>query len=142
MNSWILGIVQFLHVISAVIAIGGTFFNRVFLPRVARDNGGLPDALPNAIHKRWIKVQWHAIIVLFITGVVNLMHAMATKVYKPLQHGMFGVKFLLFLALCVVLGLLTIDNEQARAKRPARAALALVLGIAIVLLSTLLRRSY
>jgi len=142
LNPWIAGIVSFIHVICAVIAIGGTFFLHVILGRTAAREGGLDPSLKLTLARRWTRVMWHAIMGLVVTGGISLWNALAGHVYGPRQHMLFGIKFLIFLGITTVLTILTVNTPWVQARRGKLLTVNVVLGVAIVLMSTLLRRSY
>jgi uncharacterized membrane protein len=142
LNPWLAGIISFLHVFSAVVAIGGTFFLHVMLNRGAAREGGLDPALKTSLTRRWQRVLWHAIALLVLTGSINLWSAIAGGVYGPRQHMLFGIKFLIFLGIVTVLTLLTVNTPWVQARRGKLLTLNVILGGLIILMSTLLRRSY
>lgn len=126
----------FLHITAATILIGGAFFMRVLLHKYAARQGGLSDELRATLTKRWIHLMWNMILVLTLTGVFQMMYRMAS--WKNTDaHGIFGAKFIVFLA---VVGVAVAITKAKPEKRPALVALNIGLGIAILFLSTWLAR--
>ncbi len=142
LNPWVAGILSFLHVISAVVAVGGTFFLHVVLGRVAAQGGGVPPELKATLARRWTRVVWHALATLVVTGSITLWSAMARHVYGPKQQILFGIKMVFVLGLIVVVTLLTVNTPWVQQRRSRLLTINVVVGILIVLMSTLLRRSY
>lgn len=141
-NPWIAGGISFIHVLCAVIAIGGTFFFHVVLNRIAAKEGGLDAALKSTLSRRWTRTVWHAIIGLVVTGGLSFWSALARHVYGPRQHMLFGIKFLLFLGLIWVLTLLTVNTPWVQQRRGKLLTINVILGVTIILMSAMLRRSY
>jgi len=132
---------QALHVISAAILVGGAFFFRLLLHKYAQREGGLDDALRATLVKRWLHLAWNLIIVLVVTGLFQLSQSMAAWKGSS-AHMIFGMKFLVFLAVVIVLALATTAHGPRAPKRPAYFLINVILGIVILALSAWLRRSY
>ncbi len=130
-----------IHVISAALLVGGTFFFRVLLLKYAGRIGGLDDELKNTIGKRWIHVSWNLIFVMIITGFFQMFAVMDE--WKTgggsLPHMIFGMKFLLFLGVLGFMALITKGNPE---QRPKFMSVNIWLGVLILTLSAFLARSY
>lgn len=142
LNHWISGLVTFIHIACAVIAIGGTFFLHVMLNRIAAKEGGLEPALQSTLARRWIRTVWHAIGGLVVTGGITLWNEEASHIYGKLQHTLFGIKMLFFLGFVTVLTMLTVNTPWTLARRKKLLTISVIFGFGIILMSTMLRRSY
>lgn len=133
-----------MHILAAIVALGGAAFLRFALAPAARatladdDHGRLRDA----VRARWAKLVHAAIAVLLLTGVVNFVVLVLIRDVDPMPyHGVFGVKFVaalgvFFLASALVGRGAGFSAMRANPRRPL--TLILVLGALIVLLSGLL----
>jgi uncharacterized membrane protein len=91
---------RWLHVISAIVLMGGSIYTRfVLMPAAAQ----LPDAehakLRDAVRRSWAKTVGAAIGLLLLSGLFNYVRAIKGDV-KPssLYHALIGTKMLLSLA--------------------------------------------
>lgn len=139
---YISGIISFVHVACAVIAVGGSFFLRIMLMRIAKKEGGLTPELQAMLGARWVKVMWHSLFGLLLTGAITLGNSFAAGHYGPLQQALLGVKFLLIFAIVGILSVLSANPPSMKEKRGQLLLINIALGFLVVLVSTLLRRSY
>ena len=148
---------QWLHVGSAVLMIGGFFFLRVVLLPAAKV---LPDPkktqIIDAAFRRFRVIVWIALVTILVSGVYNFItflistgnHTVTDPNLAP-DYSMYivvlGVKFLI-VTLIFILGIALTFPYPVYApiqKRPAPwLNLTLVLSLIVILLSTFLRRMY
>ena len=136
--------VRWIHILSAITAVGGLFFLRFVLLPAARDT--LDDEthakLREAVMKRWKKVVMVVIGLLFLTGLYNLMVVGMPKVKEHPSYPMiFGIKFLaalgvFFLASVLAGSAKVFDGLRARA--PLWMSIAALLAVVVVVLSGVL----
>src|SRR5262245_24220656 len=103
---------RWLHILSAIAAVGGTIFIRfVFLPAAISvlDPEKLK-ALRQVLMNRWRKIVHSCVGLLLITGFINFMYAMKTHP-NPLYHSIFGIKFLLALVVFYFAIMLSLGRE-------------------------------
>ncbi len=135
-------LMQWLHLLGAVVAVGGAFFFRlVLLPSLSFLPNEQRSALIARLAPRFRVAIWLAIAVLIFSGVFNLLES--SHLAQPVYRGVLAVKivlaFVLFsIALTATLPLPSLARIQQ--KRPALLATNVVLGIVIILLSAYLRR--
>lgn len=134
---------RFLHVGSAIVAVGGTVFQRFILaPALA----ALPEEsrreVAGRILGRWRIVVHSSIALLLATGIYNATRTFPAHRGVPLYHGIFGVKILAALAVFGVAAVLTGKSARAEAMRrrsPAWMGVLVLLATFIVLLSGVLK---
>jgi uncharacterized membrane protein len=136
-------LVSWIHITSAVLLVGGTFFFRVVLLKWAGREGGLSDALRDRVATRWIHTAGGLLLVLLITGLISMSLRMESwkvgayeNTLKP--HAIFGIKFLVV----VVIGVLIFAAAKIKSKRPVILLVNSLLGITVILLSVWLTKSY
>jgi len=133
-------LLRWIHIVSAMAAIGGAIFMyAAHVPAGETLEGAARDALKEETRKRWAKFVHAAIALLLITGGINFVRlAMPPKVEPMPYHGIFGVKFLLSLAVFFI-GTALVGRSPAFAKIRAGARAWLggmaLIGVLIVLLS-------
>jgi uncharacterized membrane protein len=133
-----LGLVsRWLHILAAMAAVGGTIFQRMaLLPSASL----LPDdarrQLVEAIRQRWARWVMLAILFLLVSGLYNfvVIAKQLPDTSKGLYHGLFGVKFLLAMAIFFVASALAGRSEAfANMRQNARTWLTINLVMAVVL---------
>ncbi len=129
----------FLHVVAAVLLVGGTFFFRIVLHKYAERTGGLTDELKATLQKRWIHTSWNLVLVLLVTGVFQMFQRLEAW-RDTAGHMIFGIKFLLFLGVVAVLAMVTASKGEKAVRRPKLMLINIGLGVAIIGLSTWLAR--
>lgn len=125
-----------LHILPAIIAVGGTIFMRAaLLPTVSQ----LPDAERQRVHdgvrSRWSKWVMGSIAFLLVSGLFNFfMIINRYDLPKPAYHALFGIKFLLALAIFTVASFFVGRTSVAQRMRSnARFWLNLNIAMAVVL---------
>lgn len=137
-------IMRWAHILSAVVAVGGAVFSLLVLRPAAF--AVLPEdlhaSLRTAITGRWQRLVHAAIMLFLISGFYNYLAITRFQhIHQPLYHALFGLKFLLAI---VVFGLgiaLTSLKPWSVRMRQARAPLAwlVILAVVVVMLSSVLR---
>jgi uncharacterized membrane protein len=133
-----LGLVsRWLHILAAMVAVGGTVFQRVALvPSVGTLTDDARRQLVEAIRQRWSRWVMMAILFLLASGLYNfvVIAKQLPESGKGLYHGLFGVKFLLAIAIFFVASALAGRSEAfARIRQNARIWLTINLVMAVVL---------
>lgn len=121
--------------------VGGAFFIRVILLKYANREGGLADALKDTVLKRWLHLSGSLLVVMLVTGLFNFTHK--NEAWKAAEgavspHMIFGIKFLVYLGVVVLVAV----SAVATRKRPALLAANVILGIVIIFMSAWLSLSY
>lgn len=95
-------ITRIMHIATAIVLVGGTFFVRfVLLPAAAAN---LPDdlhaKLRGAITATWKRIVHLGIALFILSGGINYYHVIDTGIHKgdPLYNALLGIKILLALA--------------------------------------------
>jgi uncharacterized membrane protein len=143
---WLAIVFRWMHILAAITAVGGTVFMRMALvPSVVV----LPDDARKALHEqvraRWVKFVMGAILFLLVSGFYNFFRRLNTGLpadFKGLYHGLFGVKFLLALAIFFLASALTGRAAAlARFRQNAKLWLSvnLTLAVIVVCISGVLR---
>lgn len=137
MNLDWLGIVfRWLHVLSAITAVGGTIFMRMALvPSVSVLSEEQHRALHEQVRSRWVKFVMAAILFLIVSGIYNFAAKLQTidADYKGLYHGLFGVKVILALIIFFLASALT-GRSPALASIRQNARLWLTVNMALAIL--------
>ena len=132
-------IMRWIHILSAVTAVGGTIFIMLVLqPAISK---GIPksdqEAFRTLIMKRW-KLIVHSLIVFFLfSGFYNyIVITSGRHEGQSLYHALFGVKFLLALVFFffVIVGTSTMKWSARFRENKAVSALMLIAALALVLL--------
>ena len=140
---WILdAIVQWLHICSAVLIIGGLFFSVYIMTPALRGSEG-SDATAKSVMGRFRGVVWLGIGTLLMSGIYNLMRALAAGRFDdPVYQHTLEAKVLLALVLFSIgIGLTVPSLSFFQSRRRFLVTFNIHLGLLIVLLSTVLRRS-
>ncbi len=133
-------VLRILHILSAIILVGGLFYSKtILIPAGVDPYGGNRQAWA-----RWVGI---ATLFLLVSGLMNFMNIMTTAkaVGTPLPstyHALFGIKFLLGLFLMFLAAILagkTALAEKFRQKMGTWLGVAWTTSLAIVILGALLR---
>ena len=131
------------HILAAMTAVGGTIFARaVVVPTLE----GVPDVQRSELHaamrRRWSKIVAASIGFLLLSGFYNFLYTVIEYRVPKWYHMVFGIKFLLALALFMIASLLagkTTAAENLRKNLKFWLNLNIVLAVLIVCLSGVLR---
>lgn len=138
-------VMRWLHILSAIVSVGGVFFiffvlrpvaNAVLQPEVHAE-------LRNALTRRWQKFVHAAILLFLISGFYNYLAVTRFQhVDQPVYHMVFGLKFLLALVVFGLAVALTSLKEWSAKMRsnPVWLGILVLLAILVVLMSGYLRR--
>ena len=134
---------RWLHILAAIVAVGGTIFARTVVFPVL---SSLPDdersRLHTAFRERWATILKAAIGFLLVSGLYNFLITVSQYRVPSWYHMVFGMKFLLAMAIFAIASLLIGKSPAAqavRARAPLWLNLNIVLAIAVVCLSGVLR---
>jgi hypothetical protein len=146
---WIDLALRWLHILSAITLAGGVLFWRFALLSALE---GQPDVtrqeIAAAIRSRWSKLVMSSSGLLLITGLVNFMLLLQRYEFDKADfpgskyHMLFGIKFLLSLAVFMLSALLagrTAAAEKLRRNERMWLNITMLLAIAVVCLGGLLR---
>lgn len=141
---WVAVLFRWLHIIPAITLLGGTIFLAfAAVPATAGEGGAAPTWL-GAVRKRWAMISGICILLLLASGLWNFFNYRMEAVSDtgPLYHALFGTKALLAL---VVFFIVSVMAGRSPAFAPMRSkpgkmlTIAALLGLAIVLISGVLR---
>ena len=138
---WLLLVSRWLHLLSAIVAIGGAAFALFALLPAAKSvlDDATHERLREAVRGRWAKIVHTCIALLLITGSLNfVLLAMPPKIDPLPYHPLFGVKFLAALGIFyIAIGLASRSPVFAklRAARAKWLKILLILAVAVVLVS-------
>lgn len=132
-----LGIVfRWLHILSAITAVGGTIFMRMALmPSVAVLSDEQHQALREQVRSRWVKWVMAAILFLIVSGIYNFAAKLRTidEGYIGLYHGLFAFKVMLALVIFFLASALTGRSPKfAPIRQNAKLWLSVNMALAIV----------
>ena len=136
---------RWMHILAAVIAIGGTVFIRFVLLPAA--NEALTEAHHHALRdnlmRRWTVAVMACIAALVVSGLYNIMTLSMTQTEPvAIYHPLLGIKLLAALGVFFIASALTGRStafEGLRRNAPRWMLLAAVLGVAVILISGVLR---
>jgi uncharacterized membrane protein len=134
---------RWIHVLSVVVAVGGSIFMRfVLLPSaMAALDDERHAALRETLLGRWRKVIHTCVALLLISGGFNLWRAIVGGA-PPLYHALFGIKFLLALAVFFLAIVLTSSRMKLFADKASAAkwsAILVVLATVLIMISGVLK---
>lgn len=147
-NDMLLILFRWLHILAAVAAGGGAIFARTSLLPAAAE---LPEDARRAVlagtRTRWSRVVMTAILFLIVSGFYNFFvgpigKSKPVEEYTGMYHAIFGIKFLLALAVFFLASLLSGRSEAAerfRAQGMKWHTVTMWLVIVIICLSGVLR---
>ena len=134
---------RWLHVIGAVLLMGGTFYACcVLIPSLAKSGKAIDPELRDAMRRRWSIVVMIAIALLLVSGLVNFVLIVGAYKVRGAYHALFGVKFLLaalVFALSSILAGRSGAAEKLRQKEGQWLSINVMLMIAIVCVAGLMK---
>ena len=139
-------ILRWIHLASAIVAVGGAVFMRFALLPAAKATltDDVHERLREAVRARWAKFVHASIALLLITGSINFaILALPPKIKALPYHPIFGVKLLAAFAVFFIASALMSHGPgfaNIRAKRAKWLGILLTLGGLIVLLSGILNQ--
>jgi uncharacterized membrane protein len=137
---------RWIHLASAIVAVGGAVFMRFALLPAAKTTltDEVHERLREAVRARWVKFVHTSIALLLITGAINFaILALPPKIKAIPYHPIFGVKLLAaFVVFFIASALMSRGPGFAgiRANRAKWLGILLALGGLIVLLSGILNQ--
>lgn len=141
---FVLVLFRWMHLLAAITAVGGTFFMRwAMLPTIAE----LPENEQRSVHAgiraRWAIPVHASIAFLLLSGFYTfIFRSLRLHQGDGLYHGLFGIKFLLALAIFFIATMLVGRSpaaERFRLKRRFWLSLNVWLAIAVVCISGVMR---
>ena len=138
-------IMRWLHIFSAIIAVGGSVFIRFVMIPVAASVLSAEEfvALREKVVGRWRMFVHTCILFLLISGFYNyLVLSLPNHHGQPLYHALFGIKFLLALSVFILAIMVTSSNpygSSLRDKGKTWLGLLVALMVVIVLISGVLK---
>jgi uncharacterized membrane protein len=137
---------RWMHILAAVVAVGGTIFMRFVLLPSARE--ALTDeqhaALRGRLIARWKLVVMACITALLVSGLYNFVYmSLAKGRQHAIYHPLFGIKVLAALGVFFIASALTGRSPAFQKMRQNSAhwmLLAAVLGIVVILISGVLSK--
>lgn len=140
-------IFRLMHIFAAITAVGGIFFMRLaLLPAVSELPQEARGQLHTALRARWSKIVMACILFLLVSGITNFVLIVKNKEIElaSYYHALFGIKFLLAMAIFFISSLLSGRTAAAdRFRQNVRFWLTvnMLLAIALVAISAVLRSS-
>lgn len=133
-------VMRYLHVVSAVVAVGGMAFLLLCLsPAMRLLEEKSREALLDAVHCRFQRVVWACIAGLIVSGIFNwMMLAGAYKAMGPMGNALIGIKVLLA---AIVFGVVWARSAGFLSKASRRRTLMINIHLAavVILLGSVLR---
>lgn len=142
---WLLLASRVLHILGAIVLVGGVFYLRMIVSRRLRASDSNAGADPWFGGRRSAWAMWVGIatLVLIVTGLVNFIHIVRThQSLGGLYHALFGVKILLALVVFLLAAMLAGKSpagERFRQNMRFWLGVCLVLGVLVVTLGSTLR---
>lgn len=134
-------LMQWLHLLGVVVAVGGTVFARLVLLRAfVVVDGQARQRIMGEVARYFYPMLWGAIVVIFFTGMYNL--ALALPGATARYNAIVGVKFVLALVLFAIAFGITIPSPvptRMQQRRPFWMMVNLGLAAVIILLAAYLR---
>lgn len=134
---------RILHILGAIILVGGLFYIRFIIPPVNAPPGSTPaDQYFGGRRAAWAKWVGIATALLLITGIWNYVQIARTYDLAPSYHMLIGIKMLTGIAVFLLAALLagrTATADAIRQKWPLWIRITLILGIITVILGSVLR---
>jgi hypothetical protein len=142
MNPLLGNIAHWLHLIGAIVAVGGAITLRlVVFPIAARMEPEQGEELHRAVRRRVTPLIHGSVAILLITGFINMARVFEGGVPTP-YTALFALKVLLAMVVFTLAILLTVSSpalDQFNARRGTWMLLNIALGLVVVLISAILR---
>jgi uncharacterized membrane protein len=112
-------VLRLMHILAAITAVGGSIFIRlVLVPSIGVVSEADRASLHEAMRARWSKLVAGSILFLLVSGLTNFVLTIrAHEKLPPLYHALFGVKFILALAVFMLASLLAGKSAAAHKVR-------------------------
>jgi len=142
---WIAVVARWAHVLAAVVAVGGVLFQRLVLLPAVREtvDENSRGRLHEAVTGRWKRLLMACIGLLILSGGWNFVTISLAKAERaPIYHALFGIKFLLALAVFFLGSALAGRAEAFAALRRERGkwlGITAALAVLVVLISGVLK---
>jgi putative copper export protein len=133
-------ILRVLHILGATIIVGGLFYLRVVA--VPQSSAGTSEALFGRRRGKWAMTIGIASLFLLVSGLVNYISWNRTYELPGSYHALFGVKFLLGIAVMFFAAILagrTAIADRMREKTMLWLNVALALSLAILIVGAVMR---
>ncbi|MDZ4819088.1 MAG: hypothetical protein SGJ20_08965 [Planctomycetota bacterium] len=152
--SWVL---RFLHIVAAITAVGGSIFIRfALLPSTETLDATQRQTLNDQVRRRWSRLIQLSILFLLVSGVINFWSFYQTTKHTPgwaewrtqynsLYQTMFGMKFMLALAIFALASILSgksAGTQKFRDQPRFWLNLNLGLALAVVAISGIMRLTH
>ena len=143
---------RWLHILAAIVAMGGLVFARVaLLPALEAEDEATRGRIHEAIRGRWLKWVIGAITVLLVSGLVNFLVFTGDAIEwengqwlkRTGYHALFGVKFLLAMGVFFLASGLVgrgAGTQWIRDDRARWLTVTLLTGLAVVMISGWMRQ--
>jgi uncharacterized membrane protein len=130
---------RWLHVISAILAIGGAFFMRVVVPpALAEAEAGSREAVLIALRKKFKMVVHICVTLLILTGAFNTWRSWGDyKLKTGVMHGIWGMHMLLGLVVIGISVTLLAKREPPKNHRGMLTVNLVIMFVVVALASTL-----
>lgn len=133
-----------LHLASAIILVGGiAYLCKVVVPGINRDEADIGKQLFSGRRKAWAKWTGISTLLLLVTGFFNFIQIVKANPDLPsAYHAVFGIKFLLAMAvffLAAILAGKTSGADRFRQRAKMWLTVCLALGMTVVVLASFLR---
>jgi uncharacterized membrane protein len=142
MNPILGNIAHWLHLVGAIVAVGGAIVLRlVIFPIAAKMEPERGDELHRAVRRRITPLIHASVAILLITGFINMARVFEGGVPTP-YTALFALKVLLAMAVFTLAILLTVSSpalDQFNARRGTWMLLNIALGLIVVFISVVLR---
>lgn len=143
-NIFVPALIRWVHILSAVTAVGGMIFVRLVLhpSAVAVLTEEQRKTLREQLMSRWRMLLHTCIGLLILTGVYNLIRALPHHQGQVLYHAIFGVKFLLAMTIFFIAIAVTGRSPafvSFRKKAPSWLVINMIAAALLLLLSSILK---
>jgi uncharacterized membrane protein len=140
---WLLLASRVLHILSAIVLVGGLFYQRMIIaPSVAATGNPQTDAWFGGRRGAWAKWVGIATLLLLVTGFFNYIEISKANDLATSYHMIVGIKILVSLVLIFLASLLAGRSamaEQLRQKTKFWLGICLLIGLVVVALGSVLR---
>ena len=144
-------VLRWMHIFAAIALFGGAIFQRLALsPAMSQLPADQQEAVRDAIRRRWSKVVMVSILLLLVSGIVNLI--LTVRLFKDpnpklptYYHILFGIKFILAMAIFFLASVLSGRSEGTKSFRENASkwlGVTLILATIVVGISGVLRSTH
>ena len=147
MSLWLVVLMRWMHILGAIILVGSAvFYWRSILPALTTSSDSDRNSIWAAIRPRWSQLVMISVMLLLLSGIVNIVLMVKSGEFKELPpglyHGLLLVKILLALVVFFLMSVITGRSSLAQKLQKNMAkwtAISVLIAIVIVCIAGIMK---